>query len=65
MLTKWNVKSARFFVNGANLFILTNYSGFDPEVDTDKSLNGIPSAGMDYLAYPRDKSYSLGINVTF
>lgn len=65
MLQKWNVKSARFFVNGANLFILTKYSGFDPEVDTDKSLNGIPSAGMDYLAYPRDKSYSLGINVTF
>jgi iron complex outermembrane receptor protein len=64
-LEKYNIKSLRLYVNGANLFVLTNYSGFDPEVDTDKALNGVPSAGMDYLAYPRDKSYSLGLNVTF
>jgi TonB-linked SusC/RagA family outer membrane protein len=59
------LKSARLFVSGENLFVITSYSGFDPEVDTNKALNGVPSAGMDYLSYPRDKSISFGLNVTF
>jgi TonB-dependent starch-binding outer membrane protein SusC len=59
------MKSIRFFVNADNLFVFTNYSGFDPEVDTDKTLGNVPSAGMDYLSYPRAKSISAGINVTF
>ena len=59
------MKTARFYVNGSNLFVITKYSGFDPEVDTNKSLNGIPSAGIDYLSYPKARSFSLGLNVTF
>jgi iron complex outermembrane receptor protein len=65
ILDRFKMSSARFFVNGSNLLIFTNYSGSDPEVDTDKSLNGVPSAGMEYLAYPREKSVAVGINVTF
>jgi TonB-linked SusC/RagA family outer membrane protein len=64
-LEKYKIKTARFYVNGSNLFIITSYSGSDPEVDTDKSLNGVPSAGMEYLSYPREKSVSVGLNVTF
>ena len=64
-LDKFNIKSARFYVNAQNLFVITGYSGFDPEVDTDKQMNGVPSAGMEYLAYPRDKSVAIGLNVTF
>ncbi|MFV8325051.1 SusC/RagA family TonB-linked outer membrane protein [Flavobacterium sp. ZS1P14] len=64
-LEKYKIKSARFYVNGSNLFIITSYSGSDPEVDTDKSLNGVPSAGMEYLSYPREKSVAVGLNVTF
>ncbi|WP_245711990.1 SusC/RagA family TonB-linked outer membrane protein [Flavobacterium gillisiae] len=64
-LERIKVKSARVFVNAANLFVITSYSGTDPEVDTDKSLNGVPSAGIEYLSYPRDKSVSVGLNVTF
>ena len=64
-LERFKIKTARFFVNGSNLFIITSYKGADPEVDTDKSLNGVPSAGMEYLSYPRDRSVSLGLNVTF
>ncbi|WP_233588540.1 SusC/RagA family TonB-linked outer membrane protein [Flavobacterium sp. LS1P28] len=64
-LEKLRIKSARLFVNGSNLFIITKYSGTDPEVDTDKSLNGVPSAGMEYLSYPREKSLGVGLNVTF
>ncbi|WP_395066066.1 SusC/RagA family TonB-linked outer membrane protein [Flavobacterium sp.] len=64
-LEKLKIKSARFFVNGQNLLLFTKYSGFDPEVNTDKSLNGVPSAGIDYLSYPRSKAFALGLNVTF
>ena len=64
-LERFKIKSARFYVNGSNLFIITSYSGTDPEVDTDKQLNGVPSAGIEYLSYPRDKSVSVGLNVTF
>ena len=64
-LEKFKIKSARFYVNGSNLFVITSYSGTDPEVDTDKQLNGVPSAGIEYLSYPRDKSVSVGLNVTF
>ena len=65
VLERFKMKSARFYVNGANLFVLTKYSGFDPEVDTNKTLNGIPSAGVDYLSYPRARTFSVGLNVTF
>jgi iron complex outermembrane receptor protein len=64
-MDRFKIKSARFFVSANNLFVITQYSGFDPEVDTDKALNGVPSAGMDYLSYPRDRSVALGLNVTF
>lgn len=64
-LEKFKIKSARLYVNGNNLFVITNYTGSDPEVDTDKTLNGVPSAGMEYLSYPREKSVAVGLNVTF
>jgi TonB-linked SusC/RagA family outer membrane protein len=64
-LDKLKIKSARFYVNGQNLLLFTKYSGFDPEVNTDKSLNGVPSAGIDYLSYPRSKAFAIGLNVTF
>ena len=65
ILDKFKMSTARLYVNASNLFVITGYSGTDPEVDTDKSLNGVPSAGMEYLSYPRDKSVSVGLNVTF
>ena len=65
VLERFKIKSARFYVNGSNLLLITSYSGSDPEVDTDKSLNGVPSAGMEYLSYPREKSVAVGLNITF
>ncbi|WP_100208535.1 SusC/RagA family TonB-linked outer membrane protein [Flavobacterium frigoris] len=65
ILDRFKMSTARLYVNASNLFVITSYSGSDPEVDTDKTLNGVPSAGMEYLSYPRDKSVSVGLNVTF
>lgn len=59
-------KSMRLSAVGQNLFLLTGYSGIDPEVSTtDLAANGLPSAGIDYLSYPRPVTLSFGFNVTF
>lgn len=59
------VKSIRFNVTGQNLFIITGYKGFDPEVNTNKAINGVPSYGIDYASYPKARTFSAGINVNF
>ena len=51
----------RAYVSVSNLFIITGYSGYDPEVDVQSGLT--PS--MDYNRYPRARSFSFGINATF
>ena len=55
-------KNANLFLTGSNLFVITKYTGFDPEVNVDKTLNGIPSLGIDYIGYPTARSVTLGIN---
>ncbi|WP_299109254.1 SusC/RagA family TonB-linked outer membrane protein [uncultured Winogradskyella sp.] len=59
------LSSARLSLTGQNLFIITPYSGFDPEVNTNKQVNGVPSFGIDYSGYPRARSFSLGLNLNF
>ena len=56
---------ARIFITGQNLFIITPYSGFDPEVNTNKSVSGVPSFGIEYSGYPRSRSFSFGVNLNF
>jgi TonB-dependent starch-binding outer membrane protein SusC len=57
--------SLRLYVTGQNLLLFTNYSGQDPEVSTNKSLNDIPSFGIDYTAYPRARTWTIGANISF
>ncbi|MEM6396284.1 MAG: SusC/RagA family TonB-linked outer membrane protein [Bacteroidota bacterium] len=59
------ISSLRVFVTGQNLLLFTDYSGPDPEVDTDKSINGVPSVGIDYTAYPRARTILFGFNASF
>ena len=59
------LSSLRFFVTGQNLFVITNYSGQDPEVDVNKAIDGVPSFGIDYTTYPRARTYTVGLNVSF
>ena len=62
------LKSLRLSLTGQNLLLITDYSGPDPEVSTTDipgSTGGIPSAAIDYLAYPRPRTVTLGVNVTF
>lgn len=55
-------KNLNVSLTGQNLFIITKYTGFDPEVNTDGSTNGIPSLGIEYLPYPPARNILLGVN---
>ena len=59
------VKGLRVFIAGQNLMTFTSYPFQDPEVNTNKSLNGVPSFGIDYSAYPRARTWTIGANVSF
>jgi hypothetical protein len=45
-----------------NVFVISKYKGFDPEVNVDKALNGVPSLGIDYIGYPTQRTYLLGVS---
>lgn len=55
-------RNATISLTGQNLFIITKYTGFDPEVNVDKSVNGVPSLGIEYTPYPSARTVLLGIN---
>lgn len=59
------IKGLSVYVTGQNLFVLTDFSGFDPEVNVDKNQNGVPSASIEYIPYPSARIFSFGINVGF
>jgi TonB-linked SusC/RagA family outer membrane protein len=63
-ISKW-VSSLRLSATGQNLFVATKYNGYDPEVNTDRTVNGISSYGIDYLSYPKARSVVFGLNLTF
>jgi hypothetical protein len=63
-INKW-VSSLRLSVTGQNLFVSTQYKGYDPEVNTDRAINGVSSYGIDYLSYPKARAFIIGLNVTF
>ena len=61
--SKISMKKLRVYVTGTNLFCLTGYSGFDPEVDSRRATPLTP--GVDYSAYPKSIGVVGGINITF
>jgi iron complex outermembrane receptor protein len=59
------IKNANLFLTGQNLFVITNFSGFDPEVNVDKNVAGRPSFGIEYIPYPTARNIILGLNFSF
>ncbi|GAA4458191.1 TonB-dependent receptor [Nibrella saemangeumensis] len=57
------VQQIRVYASANNLFTLTNYSGFDPEVNSYAGSN--TAIGIDNLVYPQARSILGGIQVTF
>ena len=58
---KVGLNKVRFYVSGNNLFILTGYSGYDPEVNIATGL----TPNIDYNRYPRSRTYTFGAQLTF
>jgi iron complex outermembrane receptor protein len=65
--TKGGLKSLLLNLTGQNLFLITGYSGLDPEVNSQGAnfLNGIPTAGIDNLTYPRPRILTFGVTAKF
>ncbi|MEG2243728.1 MAG: SusC/RagA family TonB-linked outer membrane protein, partial [Muribaculaceae bacterium] len=61
---KW-VSNIRLNVTGNNLFVISGYSGYDPEVNASRTSNGVPSLGIGWTSYPQSRSFSFGVSVDF
>ena len=59
---KWKIANARVYVAGQNLWTLTGYSGYDPEVSIR---NSAITPGLDYSAYPRAYTINFGVSLGF
>ena len=63
-LTQWiHVSKLRLYATASNLFCLTKYTGYDPEVNCRRHNPLTP--GIDYSAYPKSMSIIGGLNLTF
>jgi len=63
LMKRFKLKRFRVYGTTNNLFVLTNYSGYDPEVSTRRATGVTP--GVDYSAYPRARNFTFGVNCTF
>jgi hypothetical protein len=61
MVRKAGISNLRLYVTGYNLWLLTKYTGYDPEVNTMSGL----TPGIDCNTYPRSRTYTFGVNLTF
>ena len=55
------IRTARVYASGQNLFLITKYKGFDPEVNNQGQNN--LNRGDDYDAYPRARMLTVGVNL--
>ena len=63
MLSKAKIESLRLYTNIQNLWTITGYSGYDPEVGVSTTSANV--YGLDNGRYPSPTAYSVGVNVTF
>ncbi|MBR1958350.1 MAG: SusC/RagA family TonB-linked outer membrane protein, partial [Tidjanibacter sp.] len=59
---KYHISNLRLYATAQNLWCLTNYSGYDPEVSM-RSSNLMPA--FDYGAYPKSKVVTFGVELKF
>ncbi|KAI9432249.1 hypothetical protein F5148DRAFT_1295813 [Russula earlei] len=62
MLKKLTLKAFRVYVSAQNVFTLTSYTGMDPEVSV---FNSVLTPGLDFSAYPRARTVTVGANISF
>ncbi len=66
LLKRTGIDRARVYVQAANLFTITKYSGLDPEISTNGNVtSSVASFGVDYGNYPPSKTFNVGVSLTF
>jgi hypothetical protein len=66
LIKKAGMSQFRIYATIYNAWIWTKYSGYDPEVSTTRSSSySALTPGVDYSAYPKSRSFTFGLNVTF
>ena len=65
MIRKWGMQHLRVYVLSENLFTITKYSGFDPELGVSPDSGGGAQFGIDRGAYVQPRSFLVGINLGF
>ncbi len=63
IVNKLGIASFKIYATGENMFTITNYSGFDPEVNAYGGSNTI--RGIDFGTYPQTRNLIFGLNITF
>jgi hypothetical protein len=64
--TRLKISSFRVYLSARNLFTITKYTGYDPEIGSEIGFNVSPlDFGVDNGAYPQPQIFSLGINANF
>lgn len=58
-------QNIRLSLTGQNLFVITDYSGYDPEVNTGSTTGGVQTFGIDRFTYPRARTFMINLNFTF
>jgi hypothetical protein len=62
ILSKVKIDRARVFVNAYNLFLITKYKGWDPEVNADYQASNI-NLGVDFYSAPQPRIITFGVNI--
>ena len=62
ILKRFKINNLRVYGTVNNLAVITNYSGYDPEVNTRRTTPLTP--GVDYSAYPRSRAFIFGLNLS-
>ncbi|WP_200977361.1 TonB-dependent receptor [Echinicola sp. 20G] len=66
LISRIGLSQFRVYATGSNLKLWTDYSGYDPEVSTTRSSSyAALTPGVDYSSFPRSRSYTVGLNITF
>jgi hypothetical protein len=63
ILDKAKISTLRLYATVNNLGTITNYSGYDPDVTARRSDPLTP--GVDFAAYPKSRTWLVGLNITF
>lgn len=63
LVSNIGISRLRAYVTGTNLFTVTDYTGYDPEISSFNSNDA--SLGIDFGSYPTSKTFTVGVDITF